>query len=169
MVDARFSAVVVSNANAPHHVVASRGPLPSVPALMSHVGEFADLVIHAGSFFHITRRGWCGDIEERASVFGAGPRGPPDYSGACHHVARGKLSSFFGSYSHEALARFVGQQPPFTADSFVRAVPCTQGGHTIPVGWNCTNSMNQLGLGVVVSESAIPSPVCTNQELEVIL
>src|SRR6266508_3868860 len=56
--------------------------------------------------------------------------------------------------------------PPSPRTPSVTRIPRTDGGHTMPVGWNCTNSMS-IRSAPAHSASAWPSPVYS-QELEVI-
>ncbi len=55
--------------------------------------------------------------------------------------------------------------PPSPRTDSVTRIPFTDGGQTIPVGWNCTNSM-LIRLAPVRIASAWPSPVYS-QEFEV--
>jgi hypothetical protein len=55
--------------------------------------------------------------------------------------------------------------PPSPRTPSVTRIPRTDGGHTMPVGWNCTNSMS-IRSAPAHSASAWPSPVYS-QELEV--
>lgn len=57
--------------------------------------------------------------------------------------------------------------PPSPRTPSVTRMPLTLGGHTIPVGWNCTNSM-LIRFAPARSASACPSPVYSH-ELEVTL
>ena len=57
--------------------------------------------------------------------------------------------------------------PPSPRTDSVTSRPRTDSGHTMPVGWNCTNSMS-ISLAPASSASACPSPVYS-QEFEVIL
>ena len=43
---------------------------------------------------------------------------------------------------HEAATFGVEQHPAFAAYPFRHQNTCTLSGHTMPVGWNCTNSMS---------------------------
>ena len=55
--------------------------------------------------------------------------------------------------------------PPSPRTDSVTSSPFTDGGQTIPVGWNCTNSM-LISEAPALIASACPSPVYS-QELEV--
>lgn len=57
--------------------------------------------------------------------------------------------------------------PPSPRTDSVTRIPFTDGGQTMPVGWNCTNSM-LMSEAPASSASACPSPVYS-QELEVTL
>src|SRR3954452_2781250 len=57
--------------------------------------------------------------------------------------------------------------PPSPRTDSVTRMPLTEGGQTMPVGWNCTNSM-LIRLEPARSASACPSPVYS-QEFEVTL
>ena len=57
--------------------------------------------------------------------------------------------------------------PPSPRTDSVTSSPLTDGGHTMPVGWNCTNSM-LISEAPARSASAWPSPVYS-QELDVTL
>ena len=57
--------------------------------------------------------------------------------------------------------------PPSPRTDSVTSSPFTEGGQTIPVGWNCTNSM-LIRAAPARSARAWPSPVYS-QELEVTL
>ena len=57
--------------------------------------------------------------------------------------------------------------PPSPRTDSVTSSPFTDGGHTMPVGWNCTNSM-LISEAPARSASAWPSPVYS-QELDVTL
>src|SRR5260370_9336276 len=56
--------------------------------------------------------------------------------------------------------------PPSPRTASVTRIPCTPGGHTMPVGWNCTNSMS-ISSAPASYASAMPSPVYSH-ELDVI-
>ena len=56
--------------------------------------------------------------------------------------------------------------PPSPRTPSVTRMPLTDGGHTMPVGWNCTNSMSMRS-APAHSASAWPSPVYS-QEFDVI-
>ena len=55
--------------------------------------------------------------------------------------------------------------PPSPRTPSVTRMPRTDSGHTIPVGWNCTNSMSIMSAPAHAA-MACPSPV-DSQELEV--
>ena len=57
--------------------------------------------------------------------------------------------------------------PPSPRTDSVTRMPFTDGGQTMPVGWNCTNSMLSSG-APASSASACPSPVYS-QEFDVTL
>ncbi|CAB4841284.1 unannotated protein [freshwater metagenome] len=57
--------------------------------------------------------------------------------------------------------------PPSPRTDSVTKIPRTDGGQTIPVGWNCRNSMSTR-FAPALRASACPSPV-PSHELEVIL
>ncbi|CAB4667171.1 unannotated protein [freshwater metagenome] len=57
--------------------------------------------------------------------------------------------------------------PPSPRTDSVTKIPRTDGGHTIPVGWNCKNSMSTR-FAPALRASACPSPV-PSQEFDVIL
>ena len=57
--------------------------------------------------------------------------------------------------------------PPSPRTDSVTRMPLTDGGQTMPVGWNCTNSM-LISVAPARSASACPSPVYS-QEFEVTL
>ena len=57
--------------------------------------------------------------------------------------------------------------PPSPRTDSVTKIPRTDGGHTIPVGWNCKNSISTR-FAPAFNASACPSPV-PSHELEVIL
>ena len=57
--------------------------------------------------------------------------------------------------------------PPSPRTDSVTSSPFTEGGHTMPVGWNCTNSM-LISEAPARSARAWPSPVYS-QEFEVTL
>ena len=57
--------------------------------------------------------------------------------------------------------------PPSPRTDSVTSRPLTDGGHTIPVGWNCTNSM-LIRRAPARRARAWPSPVYS-QELQVTL
>ena len=57
--------------------------------------------------------------------------------------------------------------PPSPRTDSVTSSPFTEGGHTMPVGWNCTNSM-LIRLAPARIASAWPSPVYS-QEFDVTL
>ena len=63
-------------------------------------------------------------------------------------------------------SEFLSTPPSPRTDSVTR-MPLTDGGQTMPVGWNCTNSM-LISDAPASSASAWPSPVYS-QELEVTL
>src|SRR3974377_430365 len=52
--------------------------------------------------------------------------------------------------------------PPSPRTDSVTSSPRTEGGHTIPVGWNCTNSMFS-SLAPARRASACPSPVYSHE------
>ena len=55
--------------------------------------------------------------------------------------------------------------PPSPRTPSVTSSPMTPGGHTMPVGWNCTNSMS-INSAPASYASACPSPVYS-QEFDV--
>ncbi len=57
--------------------------------------------------------------------------------------------------------------PPSPRTDSVTSSPFTEGGHTMPVGWNCTNSM-LISFAPARTAIAWPSPVYSH-ELEVTL
>ena len=61
-------------------------------------------------------------------------------------------------------AEFFSTPPSPRTDSVTR-IPRTDGGQTIPVGWNCTNSMF-TSVAPAASASECPSPVYS-QEFDV--
>ena len=73
----------------------------------------------------------------------------------------------FGSYFSMKRSPFLlRRMPPSPRTASVTRIPCTPGGQTIPVGWNCTNSMSSSSAPASYA-SAMPSPV-HSQEFEVI-
>ena len=54
--------------------------------------------------------------------------------------------------------------PPSPRTDSVTSSPFTDGGHTMPVGWNCTNSM-LISFAPARSASAWPSPVYSQELL----
>ncbi len=54
--------------------------------------------------------------------------------------------------------------PPSPRTDSVTSSPLTEGGHTMPVGWNCTNSM-LISWAPARSASAWPSPVYSHELL----
>ena len=52
--------------------------------------------------------------------------------------------------------------PPSPRTDSVTSSPFTDGGHTMPVGWNCTNSM-LIRLAPARIASAWPSPVYSHE------
>src|SRR5260370_3936516 len=105
------------DADTTHHVVARRthfhGALSDV-----HVGEFLELVKHAGKFFlHILRR-LVRDVEIRATMFSAAAFLYFGVDGAVYDIAPGKFHAFGVVPFHEALADFVAQDTSFTAHGF---------------------------------------------------
>ncbi len=61
----------------------------------------------------------------------------------------------------------LSKRPPSPRTPSVTRMPLTEGGHTMPVGWNWTNSMSMRSAPMLYAR-AWPSPVYS-QELEVIL
>ena len=54
------------------------------------------------------------------------------------------------------------RMPPSPRTASVTSSPTTPGGHTIPVGWNCTNSMS-ISSAPASYASAWPSPVHSHE------
>jgi len=52
--------------------------------------------------------------------------------------------------------------PPSPRTPSVTTIPRTEGGHTIPVGWNWTNSMS-IRSAPAQSAAACPSPVYSHE------
>src|SRR6266700_6403704 len=74
-----------------------------------------------------------------------------------------RLGSYFSMKRSPSLLR---RMPPSPRTASVTRSPCTPGGHTIPVGWNCTNSMSSKSAPASYAR-VMPSPV-HSQELDVI-
>src|SRR5713101_367203 len=105
------------DADATHHIVTGWADFHRAFGDI-HVGEFLELVIHAGEFFlHVLGR-LLRDIEIRAAVFGAAAFLDFGVDGACDDVAGGELHALGVVFFHEALAKFVTKDAAFAADGF---------------------------------------------------
>src|SRR5207302_5982055 len=83
-----------------------------------NVGEFLELVIHAGKFFLHVLGGLVGDVEIGAAVFGAAAFFDFGVDGAGNDIARGKFHALGIVFFHEALAEFVAKDAAFAANGF---------------------------------------------------
>src|SRR5437899_9770470 len=105
------------HANAAHHVVAGGADFHRLLGNVN-VGEFLELVIHAGEFLLNVLGGLVGDVEICATVFGAAAFFHFSVDGAGNNVSGGEFHTLGIVLFHEALARFVAKDSAFTAISF---------------------------------------------------
>src|SRR5229473_2656955 len=105
------------HADAAHHVVTGGSDFHRAFSDV-HVGEFLELVVHAGEFFlHVLGR-LLRDIQIGAAVFGAAAFLDFSVDGAGDDVAGGELHALGVVFFHEALAEFVAKDAAFAADGF---------------------------------------------------
>ena len=72
-----------------------------------HIGQLAELVIHAGQLaLHVVCR-LVRNVEKRAAVFSAASFADFGINGACNHITCGKLHARGIVLLHEALAIFI--------------------------------------------------------------
>ena len=105
------------HSNATHHVMAGwadfHGTFGDV-----HVGEFLELVIHAGKLFLHVLGGLVGDVKVRAAVFCAAAFADFRVDRASNDVAGGELHALRVVFFHEALAEFIAKDAAFAANGF---------------------------------------------------
>src|SRR5882724_9642300 len=105
------------DADATHHVMAGGADFHRAFGDV-HVGEFLELVIHAGEFFlHVFGR-LVGDVEIGAAVFGAAAFLDFAVDGARDDVAGGKLQALGIVFFHETLAELVAKDAALAANGF---------------------------------------------------
>src|SRR6185437_13965486 len=105
------------HANATHHVVASRADFHGSTGDID-IGEFLELVIHAGELaFHVFG-GFVRNIEIGAAVFGAAAFADFGVDRAGDDVARGEFHAFGIVLFHEAFTEAIAEDAAFTANSF---------------------------------------------------
>src|SRR5207237_7481771 len=102
---------------AAHHVMASGGDFHGALGDVN-VGEFLELVIHAGEFFLHVLRGLVGNVEIGAAVFGAAAFFHFGVDGAGNDIARGKFHALGIVFFHEPFAEFVAKDAAFAANGF---------------------------------------------------
>src|SRR5437868_1296624 len=83
-----------------------------------HVGQFQELVIHAGQLLLYVFRRLLGDIQERAAMFRAAALTYFGVDGTRHNVASGKLHLLRIVLLHEALAILIAKNAALSADGF---------------------------------------------------
>ncbi len=137
------------DANTAHHVMARwanlHGALGDV-----HIREFLELVIHAGKFFLHILSGFVGDVEIRATVFGATALLDFRVDGAGYDVARGKFHALGIVLFHEALACLITQDAAFTAHGFGDENPLHAGWPDHARGMKLNKlHVHELGAGLV--------------------
>src|SRR6266704_2937558 len=96
------------HANAAHHVVAGGADFHRAFGDV-HVGQFLELVIHAGELLLHVFSGLVRDIEISAAVFGAAAFLDFRVDGARNDVARREFHALGVVSFHEALAHFIAQ------------------------------------------------------------
>src|SRR5438445_1465330 len=105
------------HANAAHHVVAGGADFHRSFGDV-HVGQFLELVIHAGELLLHVFSGLVRDVEISAAVFGAAAFFDFGVDGARNDVTRGEFHALGVVSFHEALAHFIAQDAAFAADGF---------------------------------------------------
>src|SRR6266568_4707599 len=105
------------HANAAHHIVAGRPDFHRAFGDV-HVGQFLELVIHAGEFLLHVFSGLVRDVEISAAVFGAAAFFDFSVDGTRNDVARGEVHALRVVSLHEALAHLIAQDAAFAADGF---------------------------------------------------
>src|SRR6266567_3004477 len=80
-----------------------------------HVGQLAELVIHAWQLALYIFRGFMRDVEECAAVFGSSSFADFGIDGTSDHVAGRKLHALGIVLLHEPLAVLVGQDSALAA------------------------------------------------------
>src|SRR6266436_1381172 len=103
------------HANAAHHVVAGGADFHRAFGDV-HVGQFLELVIHAGELLLHVFSGLVRDIEISAAVFGAAAFLDFCVDGARDDIARGEFHALRVVSFHEAFAHFIAQDAAFAAD-----------------------------------------------------
>src|SRR5438128_1406934 len=105
------------HANATHHVVAGGADFHRAFRDV-HVGQFLELVIHAGEFLLHVFSGLMRDVEISAAMFGAAAFFDFGVDGARNDIARREFHALGVVSFHEAFAHFIAQDAAFTADGF---------------------------------------------------
>ena len=105
------------HADPAHHVVAGWADFHRTGGDV-HVGEFLELVIHAGQFFLHVVGGLVGNIQIRAAVFGAAAFLDFGVDRPSDHIARGKFHALGIVLFHETLAAVVLERATFAAHRF---------------------------------------------------
>src|SRR5439155_16264580 len=100
-----------------HHVVASRADF-HWPCRDVHVGEFAELVVHAWQLALYVFRWFMRDVEECAAVFCATSFADFGINCARDNIACGKLHALRIVLLHEALAVLIGQDSALASHGF---------------------------------------------------
>ena len=104
-----------------------------------------------------------GDVEQHAAVRRAAAFLHLGVDRARDEVARRKLHALGVVALHEALVlRVACSRPPSPRTASVTRMPFTPGGHTMPVGWNWTNSMS-INSAPARNASAWPSAVYSHE------
>ena len=152
--------------DASHHIVACgsyfHGPLGDI-----HIGQFEELVIHAGELLLYVFRGLMGDIQEGTAVLGAASFAYFGIYGPRDNVTRGELHALGIVFLHEALARFVAKDAALAADGFgdQNTLHAGRPHHARRME---LNELKSLSSAPASKASAIPSAVYS-QEFEVTL